>query len=212
MPRTWEKLANADSLYNNESDYQAAAYQLVTAQVLYEQDQTQRVSYHLVRRYPTEFKEALALFGMELIISDDYRYCAAVPRESRKVLLPLQETLLILVMRQLFHERAMKGELDSGRAVVTIEELQTHYTQATNRVLPQTATDLRETLAPLRRYGLTRLIDTDPGDAQPFSIAIQPAIEELVNEAAVSKLGAYQAARASATAESRQGEDDHEAA
>ncbi|WLT40289.1 DUF4194 domain-containing protein (plasmid) [Synechocystis sp. B12] len=107
MPRTWEKLANDDPIYSSESEFQAAAYQLVTAQVLYEQDAAQRVSYHLVRRYPGDFKEALLLFGMELIINDDYRYCAAVPRESRKVLLPLRETLLILVMRQLFHERAL---------------------------------------------------------------------------------------------------------
>lgn len=211
MPRSWEKLANADELYTSESDYQAAAYQLVTAQVLYEQDVSQRVSYHIIRRYPAEFKEAMALLGMELIVNDDYRYCAAVPREARKVLLPLQDTLLILVLRQLFHERAMKGELDSGRAMVTIEELQAHYTQGTGRSLPQTAIDLREALAPLRRYGLARLVDTEHGDSQPFHIAIQPAIEELVNEAAVSKLGAYQAARTSAAAE-RQGEGDDEAA
>ncbi len=209
MPRTWEKLANGDALYNSESDYQAAAYQLVTAQVLYEQDQTQRVSYHLIRRYPAEYKEALGLFGMELIINEDYRYCAAVPRESRKVLLPLQDTLLILVMRQLFHERAMKGELEAGRAVITIEELQTHYTQATNRTLPLTVTDMRETLAPLRRFGLIRLLEAE--DAQPFTIAIQPAIEELVNEAAVGKLGAYQIARVGSAAEARKEADDHEA-
>jgi hypothetical protein len=210
MPRTWEKLANSDEIYTSESDYQSAAYQLVTAQVLYEQDPGQRVSYHLIRRYPAEFKEALALLGMELIINDDYRYCAAVPRESRKVLLPLQETLLILVLRQLFHERAMKGELEAGRAIVAIEELQSHYSQSTGRSLPQTASDLREALSPLRRYGLARLVDTETGDVQPFNIAIQPAIEELVNEAAVSRLGAYQAARASATADARQGEVDDE--
>lgn len=209
MPRTWEKLANADELYNSESEYQLAAYQLVTAQVLYEQDPSQRVAYHLIRRYPGEFKEAVSLLGMELIVNDDYRYCAAVPREARKVYLPLQDTLLILVLRQLFHERAMKGELEAGRALITIEELKAHYTQGTGRVLPQAVVELREALDPLRRYGLARLVDTEPGDVQPFNIAIQPAIEELVNEAAVSKLGAYQVARNSEAAE-RQTEDDHE--
>jgi hypothetical protein len=211
MPRTWDKLANSDELYTRESDYQSAAYQLVTAQVLYEQDVSQRVSYHIVRRYPTEFKEALALLGMELIVNEDYRYCAAVPREARKVLLPLQDTLLILVLRQLFHERAMKGELEAGRAVVTIEELQAHYNQSTGRSLPQTASDLREALSPLRRYGLARLVDAEAGDVQPFNIAIQPAIEELVNEATVSKLGAYQATRTGVAAE-REGERDNETA
>jgi len=208
MPRTWEKLANADELYTSESDYQSAAYQLVTAQVLYEQEPHQRVAYHLIRRYPAEFKEAMGLLGMELLVNDDYRYCAAVPREARKVYLPLQDTLLILVLRQLFHELAMKGELESGRALITIEELKTNYTQSTGRTLPQSVVDLREALAPLRRYGLARLVDTEPGDVQPFNIAIQPAFEVLVNEAAVSKLGAYQVARNPAVVERQAGDDE----
>lgn len=211
MPRTWERLANADVLYNSESDYQSAAYQLVTAQVLYEADVSQRVAYQLIRRYPTDFKEALELFGMELVINDDYRYCAAVPREARKVFLPLQDTLLILILRQLFHERAMKGELDAGRAIITIEELCTHYEQSTSRVLPKTAKDLKEALAPLRRYGMARLIEAEEGDNQPFNIAIQPAIEALVNDAAVGRLGAYQGARANVRSQANEG-DDHEAA
>ena len=78
MPRTWEKIAGEDPIYNAEDYFADALYQIVTEQVLYQSDLRQRTSYEVIRRHIRDFREALALSKLELVINDDYRYCAAI--------------------------------------------------------------------------------------------------------------------------------------
>lgn len=211
MPRNWERYAQEDEIYRSEHDYQSAAYQLVTEQVLYESDRRQRTAYHVINRHRSAFKEAMALLGLELFFNDDYRYCAAVPRDVRMTPLPVQDTLLILVMRMMFHDRAVRGELDMGRAIVSIEDLMATYKGKTGRELPSSAGELREALDSLRRCGLARAIEAEEGSEQPFDIAILPAIAELVNEAAASRLAGFLEASAAPAEEERREELENEA-
>lgn len=212
MPKNWERYAQEDEIYRSESDYQSAAYQLVTEQVLYESDRRQRTAFHIVNRHRGAFKEAVALFGLELVFNDDYRYCAAVPREVRMTPLPVQDTLLILVMRLMFHDRAVRGELDMGRAVVSIEDLMATYKGKTARDLPSSAGELRAALDGLRRCGLARAIDSEEGSEQPFDVAILPAIAELVNEAAASRLAGFLEASSADVDPGAKEEAEHETA
>jgi len=48
VPKDWSALAEASELYE-VSDFQSAAYQLLCAQVLYENEHRQRVSFQLGR-------------------------------------------------------------------------------------------------------------------------------------------------------------------
>lgn len=203
MPKNWERCAQDDEIYRSERDYQSAAYQLVTEQVLYETDLRQRTAYHVINRHRGAFKEAVALLGLELFFNDDYRYCAAVPREVRMTPLSVQDTLLVLVMRLMFHDRAVRGELDMGRAIVSIEDLLTTYKGKTGRELPSRAGELRAAIDGLRRCGLARAIDAEEGSEQPFDIAILPAIAELVNEAAASRLTGFLDASTATAEEAR---------
>lgn len=207
MPITWDRIAEKEDFYA-ASDFQQAAYQLITEQVLYESANAQRKAFHLVQRHLGAFKEAVALFGMELFVNQSYRYCYAVPKDVRQSSLNQEDTLLILVLRQLYHDRAGKGDLDiDGRAVLEIEELKQAYKGASGRELPTGSTELREKIQGLRRFGIARAIDPSPGSIQPFDVCIMPGIEELVNETAVSRLGAYLVAVAS---ESPAEDDDKE--
>lgn len=191
MPITWDKVAQDDEVYRDVNDYKQAAYQLVTEQILYESNPAQRKSYRLARRHYNQFKEALALLGLDLFHNESYRFLYTVPREIRQVAVSLDETLLILVLRQLYHERASKGELEEGRAIVAIEDLHQAFSSSTKRELPSTAVDLRSMIHQLRRYGIARTRDAEEGSLQPFDVVILPGIADVVNEAAVSKLGAY---------------------
>lgn len=213
MPSNWERIAEADDIYKDVNDFKQAAYQLITEQVLYESSNTQRKAYYIIQKHLGHFKDAVALFGLELFVNHSYRYCYVVPRDVRQVPLSLDETLLILVLRQIYHTRASKGDQETdGRVIVGIEDLKQTFKGSTGRELPAGAGDLKDTIQSLRRYGIARTVDSEPGSIQPFDISILPGIEELVNENAVSRLGAYLVATAPIDAQPTVAEDgSHEA-
>ena len=196
MPRNWSALAERSDLYE-EADFQSAAYELVCAQILYETDASQRRAYRLISDYRPEFKEAMALFGLNLVFDDALRFVAAIPERGRKVVLTLQESQLVLVLRKLYHEQATRGVLEEGGlAIVTIDELRAAFTAATGRELPSTIRDLGALIDQMQRFGLAKQVRSEDS-VQPFDIMILPGITALVNEAALMKLaGHYEAAAA----------------
>lgn len=194
MPKSWSELAAGSEMYV-ETDFQAAAYQLMSEQVLYWRFPQQRVSYELVNRYRQAFMEAAGLFGMELRFVDEDRYVAAIPRQMKKVATSLQQTLLVLTLRRAHHEKTKAGEAEFGAVTITIEDLQVGYAGLSGRDdLPTQAVALREALAPIKRHGMIRIAELDRAAAQPFAITILPAIETLVSEAVMARMaGAYNA-------------------
>jgi hypothetical protein len=199
MPRNWTALAeNSAGLYTVQ-DFESAAYQLMSAQILYEQEHTQRLAYALICRYRSEFTEVFRLFGLDLQFRDNARYVAAVPdRGNHRAPLTLQETQLVLVLRKLYHEQAKRMELEDGLlAVVTIDELRSAFLAATQRELPTTAREIGALIDQMQRFGIAKQVKGELQDVQPFNIAILAGIETLVNEATLLKLSAhYEAAAA----------------
>jgi hypothetical protein len=190
MPRDWSTLAEASDVYE-AADFQNAAYQLLCSQVLYESEHRHRVSYQLIAAYRPAFTEAFDLFGMQLRFNDPFRYCYAIPHATKQTALPLQDTLLMLVLCKLWHERAKRGELDDGTAVISIEELQESYRAETGRELPSQAGQLRELIERVKRFGAAKTIKNEDDSTQPFDIVILPGIEVLVSEVALAKLTAH---------------------
>lgn len=137
---------------------------------------------------------------MQLRFNDTYRYCYAIPKGTKQNPLPLQDTLLMLVLGKLWHERASRGELDDGSAVISIEELQESYRSETQRDLPSQSGQLRDLMERVKRFGAAKLVKNEDDSTQPFDIAILPGIEALVSEAALAKLSAHRAAAAKGNA------------
>lgn len=201
MPRSWTSIAESSDIYE-EQDFQSAAYQLLCAQILYEGEQSQRVAYHLIARYPSEFKDAFRLFGMDLVFDDSLRYVAAIPsRANRKVMLTLLESQLVLVLRKLYHEQASRGALEEGAvAIVTIDELRSAFKAATQRELPTAVKDIAALIDQMHRFGIAKQVQSETDSVQPFDVAILPGIQSLINETALMKLSShYEAAAALAT-------------
>lgn len=192
MPRNWSALAqNSNGIYT-ENDFKQAFYQLVCSQALYAREMHHSVAYALIARYRAEFEEAADLLGLQLRFNDNYRYCYVVPYAAKHQQLDTTETLLMLVLRRLYHDRALSGDLYAGEAVVTIDELVAAYQASTQRELPKTAVDLRDLILHMRRYGIAKPGKPAEGDAQPFTVVILPAINDILSESALSRLGAYQ--------------------
>jgi hypothetical protein len=192
MPRNWTSAAAAsDGLYT-ENDFKQALYQLVCSQALYAREQNHSVSYALITRYRAEFREAADLLGLRLEFSESYRYCFVVPYTAKHQLMDTTETLLMLVLRRMYHDKALTGDLEAGEATVSIDELMSAYRASTQRELPKHAGDIKELIGRARRYGIAKLGSSPEGDPQPFTILILPAITDILSESALSRLGAYQ--------------------
>jgi hypothetical protein len=203
VPKDWSaytKDADKSSIYI-EDDFRAAAYQLLTQQVLYENDRMDSVAYQLINKNRSPFREAFDLFGMDLYFDTDYRYCAAIPRLGRRTQMTLAETLLMLVLRKIHHEQTTHGDAINGAATISIDELLEIYRAETGgRDLPRQPGELTALVDSMKRYGIVRKVPTPPGDPQPFAIEIRPAIEKLVNENMLTRMSAYQNAQVQALA------------
>lgn len=191
--RNWDALAERSGIYA-ASDFQMAAYTLMTQQVLYESEARQRVAYHIVRDNLSAFREVFVLFGVEIIHESADGYLVAIPRSQRPSVLTKETTLLILTLARIYRQQIQQGELDEDRAVVSIEELREAYKALAVQDLPADVGSLRALLAQVQRMGIVRMVDAGPGSGQPFDVAVLPGIKTLVSEPVLMRMvGEYQA-------------------
>ncbi|ASR42669.1 hypothetical protein BEN78_03950 [Xanthomonas citri pv. mangiferaeindicae] len=188
MKRSWNTLSQQSNGLYAVQDFERAAYRLVTEQVLYAADRTARVAYHLVEDHFDDFVGALAPLGIRLARNPHYRYLVALPAHGEGVAVTLDETLLLLVLRQRYDEAMRQGQIEEhGEVVVELPELQEAYQALAGRPMPDVGT-LRTLARTLRRWGLARLVDSDRDDPQPFHLVVRPAIVEIVGELWLQRL------------------------
>lgn len=190
MPRDWTALADKSDTYEVE-DFKSAAYRLVTEQALYEDSNKQRLSYRIIKEHENAYREVCALLGMNLTISAGMGFCCASPVHVRNTPLPLAQTLLVLVLRKLYHQAMASGQTEQGRALVSVEELNLTYEKSTNRTLPTSRKELTALMGVMKRFGIARTRRTEPGDPQPLAIEILPTIEVLIDEGFSAELDAH---------------------
>ena len=193
MPLNWDDFPiRKDDPYLPQ-DFRNAAYQLLSSQILYEASVGQGTSYRLIDRYRDAFREAFDLFGIALKFDSDYRYVAAIPNAEKQPAMPKTDALLLLVLRKGYHEQVLRGNLDAGVAVLSIEELRELYRAETARELPREVGEIKEMMGRMRALGVAKLPQTEAGSEQPFDIAILPGITALVSEVALGRLTEYAA-------------------
>lgn len=194
MVKDWGAYAEASNGLYTVEQFKDAAYQLLCSQVLYENERAQRVAYGVVNSHRSAYAELLGYFGMRLRHSEDFRFVCAVPEGDKQPPISLMDTLFVLVLRKLWHDRALQADLkDGGVASVTIEETQEAFRAATGRELDDKSSELRERVSRAKRFGIARDVRATEGD-QPFTIDILPGIIEIVSEGALAKLVLHQQA------------------
>jgi len=188
MKRSWNTLSQQSNGVYAVADFERAAYRLVTEQMLYAGDRGTRVAYHLVEDHFDDFVAALAPLGIRLERNAHYRYVVALPAHGEGTPVTLDETLLLLVLRQRYDEAMRQGRIeDQGEVIVELPELQEAYQALIGRPMPETGA-LRTLVRTLRRWGVCRLVDSEPDDPQPFHLRVRPAIVEVVGETWLQRL------------------------
>ncbi|QNU16078.1 DUF4194 domain-containing protein [Thermomonas sp. XSG] len=188
MKRSWNVLSQLSNGIHAVADFESAAYRLVTEQVLYASDRGTRTAYHLVEDHFDDYVAALAPLGIRLERNAHYRYVVALPAHAEGVPVTLEETLLLLVLRQRYDAAARQGNIEElGEVVVELPELQEAYQALIARPMPEVGT-LRALARTVRRWGVARLVDSEPDDPQPFHLRVRPAIVDIVGETWLQRL------------------------
>ena len=212
MKRSWNVLSQLSNGIHAVADFERAAYRLVTEQVLYASDRGTRTAYHLVEDHFDDYVAALAPLGIRLERNAHYRYVVALPAHAEGVPVTLEETLLLLVLRQRYDAAARQGNIEElGEVVVELPELQEAYQALIARPMPEVGT-LRALARTVRRWGVARLVDSEPDDPQPFHLRVRPAIVDIVGETWLQRLDQHNRDDEADDAEAAGMEDDDAAA
>jgi len=216
MKRSWSVLSQLSNGTYAVADFERAAYRLVTEQVLYASERGTRTAYHLVEDHFDDYVAALAPLGIRLERNAHYRYVVALPAHAEGVPVTLEETLLLLVLRQRYDEAARQGNIEElGEVVVELPELQEAYQALIARPMPEVGT-LRALARTARRWGVARLVESESDDPQPFHLRVRPAIVDIVSETWLQRLDQHnrdddEAGDADADADA-EATEDHDAA
>ena len=206
MKRSWATLSQMSNGVHAIQDFERAAYRLVTDQVLYASDRLSRTTYHLVEDHFDDFAAALSPLGIRLERNAHYRYVIAMPMHTEGTLVGLDETLLLLVLRQRYDDAMRQGQIEEqGEVMVELPDLQEAYPALSGRTMPEVGT-LRALAKALRRWGVCRLVESEPDDPQPFHLLVRPAIVEIVGEQWLHRLDQHN--RDEADIEDASTEDD----
>jgi len=182
MKRSWNTLSQQSNGMYAVADFERAAYRLVTEQVLYASDARSRSAYHLVEAYLEDFASALDPLGIRLERNAHHRYVVALPKHGEGTPVRLDETLLLLVLRQRYDEGMKQGLVEElGEVVVELPDLQEAWPALTGRPMPEVGA-LRTLAATARRWGVCRLVEGEPDELQPFHLVVRPAIVDIVGE------------------------------
>ncbi len=212
MKRSWNTLSQLSNGIHAVADFERAAYRLVTEQVLYASDRGTRTAYHLVEDHFDDYVAALAPLGIRLERNPHYRYVVALPAHAEGVPVTLEETLLLLVLRQRYDEAARQGNIEElGEVVVELPDLQEAYQALVARPMPEVGS-LRALARTARRWGVARLVDSEPDDPQPFHLRVRPAIVDIVGETWLQRLDQHNRDDEADDAEAAGMEDDDAAA
>src|SRR5210317_1452417 len=109
---------------STEADFIRAANSLLTNQFLYADRPAQRDTYFLISKNMEYFRNLFAALGWSLVYQPDEAYLGVLPQgEERVMRLKLDESILMLCMRQMYEQKLENFEVESGRAYTTSDDL-----------------------------------------------------------------------------------------
>lgn len=195
----WESVAaRTDGVVTGEG-LEAAAYRLVTEQVLYYADRHSRVAYGLVSEYERDFKQVLAPLGVTIRVNSQLRYVYAEPQHIKAGTASVAQTRLALVLRAIYDESACLGQFtDDGEVVCELVELGEKYRLMTGLELPGKG-EFAALMRAMKRWGIAKKFEdsgegsgeSDPGVSHV--IVIRPAIADILGERALQRLAQWTA-------------------
>lgn len=196
----WTSAAEAEGKAVLEEDFEAAAYRLISEQILYAADRGSKVAYGLIRDYQKEFNRALEPFGVTLKVNSQLRYACAIPLHAKTTPVTVDQTLFALILRIIFDEETRAGNHDeNGEVAVDLVTLEVKYKQATGGRELASSGKLKELMQWMRRWGIARIAVDDASplardghqSEQPYIVIIRPGIADVLGEAALERLAQF---------------------
>lgn len=171
-------------------DFSRAANLLLVNQFLYADRPVHRDSYFLIASHIDYFTNLFEAIGWSLIYQPDEAYLGVLPKgEERVMRLRLDESLLLLCLRQQYEQKLESFEVEGGKAYTSTDELLGLYENLTAKEIPN-ETRLKEILSLFSRHGLIER--GKPAETEPKNIplAINPTIRQVVVEDFIGQLEA----------------------
>lgn len=175
---------------HDADDFVRAASQLLSCQFLYADRSGHRDSYFLVAGNLDYFRNLFEAIGWSLIYQPDEAFLGILPQGEERVLrLKLDESLLMLCLRQQYEQKLENFEVESGKAYTSTDELLRLYSNLTGKDIPN-ETRLKEILSLFSRHGLIERGKLDETDPKNVPLRINPTIRQVVVEDYIGQLEA----------------------
>lgn len=172
-------------------EFQQTANYLLANQFVSAFKKGQRKHFLLVEMYQDYFSQLFDALGMRLHLNEHERLAGLLPVEKEAFLrLKVDETLLLLVLRQIYEEKIENFEVDNGFVVTNTTHILERYVQLVKRELP-TETRLKDILALFSRQGVIYRGKAYEEDPKNLSISITPVIRLVVTEAYLRQLESF---------------------
>lgn len=172
-------------------DFQQTANYLVANQFASAYKHGQRKHYLLIESYQDYFSSLFDALGMKLYVNENERLVGILPVQREAfVRLKTDETLFLLVLRQIYEEKIENFEVDNGFVATNTHTILDRYVQLVKREIP-TETRFKDILALLSRHGVLIRGKTYDEDSKNMIINITPVVRLVVTEAYLRQLEAF---------------------
>ncbi|MET3999843.1 DUF4194 domain-containing protein [Marinobacterium sp. MBR-109] len=175
---------------HDADDFIRAANLLLSNQFLYADRPVHRDSYFLIAGNTEYFRNLFAAIGWSLVYQPDEAYLGILPQGEERVLrLKLDESLLMLCLRQQYEQKLESFEVEGGKAYTSTDELLRLFSNLTGKEIPN-ETRLKEIISLFTRHGLIERGKQDETDPKNIPLKINPTIRQVVVEDYIGQLEA----------------------
>ena len=172
-------------------EFQQTANYLLANQFVSAFKHGQRRHYLLVEMYQQYFSNLFDALGMKLYVNENERLAGVLPVEREAfVRLKTDETLFLLVMRQIYEEKVENFEIDNGFVSTNSVAILERYVQLVKREIP-TETRFKDILTLFSKQGVIIRGKAYDEDAKNLMISITPVVRLIVTEAYLRQLESF---------------------
>ncbi|MEM5529868.1 DUF4194 domain-containing protein [Gammaproteobacteria bacterium AS21] len=176
-----QKIVSRSEKYQEE-DFVNAANMLMVNQFIHSDKRSHRDVYFLISSHVDYFRNLFAAIGWSFIYQPDEAYLGILPLgHERNLKLKLDESLILLCMRQMYEQKLENFEIDSGRAFTSSDELLALFETLTGKDLPN-ETRTKELISLFSRHGLIERGKPEEGNPKNTLFSILPTIRQVVVE------------------------------
>lgn len=175
-------------------EFQQTANYLLANQFVSAFKHGQRRHFLLVEMYQQYFANLFDALGMKLYVNENERLAGLLPVEREAfVRLKTDETLFLLVLRQIYEEKVENFEIDNGFVATNSVAILERYVQLVKREIP-TETRFKDILTLFSKHGLIIRGKAYEEDAKNIMVNITPVVRLVVTEAYLRQLESFNGA------------------